>query len=242
MQQPFDLSGVTAWITGAGRGIGLACARAFADSGANVVGIDMSISDELSEITEFTKSIDVGDGGAVKQAAEDLLKAGLVPDVLVNNAGITRDGMVWKLSSEDWQSVINVNLTGAFHLTQAVFPSMRERGSGSIINITSINGMRGKLGQSNYAAAKAGMIGLTKTNAIEGGRFGIRVNAVAPGMVETEMAKQLPEEVKQKARDESALNRLAQPEDIANCVMFLASPLSRHITGQVIKVDGGQYI
>ncbi len=242
MQQPFDLSGVTAWITGAGRGIGLACARAFADSGANVVGIDMSISDELSAITEFTKSIDVGDGDAVKQAAEDLLKAGLLPDVLVNNAGITRDGMVWKLSTEDWQRVINVNLTGAFNLTKAVFPSMREKGSGSIVNITSINGMRGKLGQSNYAAAKAGMIGLTKTNAIEGGRFGIRVNAVAPGMVETEMAKQLPEEIKQKAKDESALNRLAQPEDIANCVMFLASPLSRHITGQVIKVDGGQYI
>lgn len=242
MQQPFDLSGVTVWITGAGRGIGLACARAFADSGANVVGIDMSISDELSAITEFTKSIDVGDAEAVKKAAEDLHNAGLAPDVLVNNAGITRDGMVWKLSSEDWQSVINVNLTGAFHLTQAVFPSMREKGSGSIINVTSINGMRGKLGQSNYAAAKAGMIGLTKTNAREGGRFGIRVNAVAPGMVETEMAKQLPEEVKQRAKDESALNRLAQPEDIANCIMFLASPLARHITGQVIKVDGGQYI
>ncbi|MHC4839331.1 MAG: SDR family oxidoreductase, partial [Planctomycetota bacterium] len=183
MQQPFDLSGTTVWITGAGRGIGLACARAFSDSGANVVGLDMSISDALKGITEFTKELAVGDAAAVKSTCDDLLKSGLIPDVLVNNAGITRDGVVWKLSTEDWQRVLNVNLTGAFHLTQAVFPSMREKGAGSVVNITSINGMRGKLGQSNYAAAKAGLIGLTKTNAKEGGRFGIRVNAVAPGMV-----------------------------------------------------------
>jgi acetoacetyl-CoA reductase/3-oxoacyl-[acyl-carrier protein] reductase len=240
--EPLDFTGQTAWVTGAGRGIGLACAQAFHERGATVVGMDLSITPELAEVAQHTVELDISDAPSVKRHADALMEAGIVPDVLVNNAGITRDGMVWKLSAEDWTRVLDINLSGAFYLTQQVFPAMREKGAGSIVNITSINGERGKLGQSNYAAAKAGLIGFTKTCAREGGRFGIRVNAVAPGMVETEMAKALPAEVKQRAIDESALGCLAQPADVANCVLFLASPLARHITGQVIRVDGGQYI
>ncbi len=239
---PLDLTGRAAWVTGAARGIGLACVRALALHGARVVGLDLKLSPELLAVAPDSRELNVADPAAVAQVAAALAEAGLAPEILVNNAGITRDGVLWKLSPQEWSSVLDVNLTGAFNLLHEAVPLMRAFGRGSVVNITSINGERGKFGQSNYSAAKAGLIGLTKAAAREAGRFGIRVNAVAPGMVETEMAEKLPPEVKQRAVDESVLGRIAQPEDVANCVLFLASPLAAHITGQVIRVDGGQYI
>lgn len=239
---PLDLTGRVAWVTGAARGIGLACVRTLAGHGARVVGFDLELSPELLKVAPDSRELNVADAESVALVAAQLAEAKLAPEILVNNAGITRDGVVWKLSDADWSSVLDVNLSGAFHLLRAAIPLMRASGRGSIVNITSINGERGKFGQSNYSAAKAGLIGLTKAAAREAGRFGIRVNAVAPGMVETEMAQSLPPEVKQRAVDESVLGRIAQPDDVANCVLFLASPLATHITGQVIRVDGGQYI
>jgi 3-oxoacyl-[acyl-carrier protein] reductase len=146
------------------------------------------------------------------------------------------------MTEEQWDKVINVDLKGTFNFIRAVAPLFREQKSGKIINITSINGLRGKFGQSNYSAAKAGTIGLTKTVAREMGKYNVNVNSVAPGMILTEMFKDLPEEFKQKAADETVFNRLGDPDDVAHIVSFLASDKSRHITGEVIKVDGGQYI
>jgi len=175
---------------------------------------------------------------AVAQAAATL--GGLT--VLVHSAGITRDRVTWKLTPEDWDAVMEVNLDAAFHLTRAAIPIMRENGGGALVYVSSINGERGKFGQSAYAASKAGLHGLAKTVAREVGRFGIRVNVVAPGMVRTPMTDALPEEVKQAARDDSCLGRLAEPGDIASVIAFLVSPAAGHITGQVIRVDGGQYL
>ena len=168
-----------------------------------------------------------------------------IPDaisLLVNNAGITRDRSMVNMSDEEWQSVLSVNLTGAFHVTRALAPAMRKAGYGRIVNIASINGMRGKFGQANYSASKAGLIGLTKTLARELGPKGITVNAVAPGMVMTDMARGLPEEVVARAKAESVLPELALPADVANLVLFLLSDAARMITGEVIRVDAGQYI
>ncbi|MCC6466058.1 MAG: SDR family oxidoreductase [Planctomycetes bacterium] len=236
-----SLPGRVAWVTGAARGIGLAVAQALRAAGARVVGMDLRGSAELAACCETVRELDVSSFAAVEEAAAELAAQGLAPDVLVNNAGITRDGVLWKLTEADWDAVLDVNLKGAFNLLRHGAPLMRAHNrGGSVVNITSINGIRGQFGQSNYSASKAGMIGLTKAAARELGKAGIRVNAVAPGMVETEMAAGLPAEVRQKAMDETLLGRLAQPADIANCVLFLASDLGRHITGQVIQVDGGQ--
>jgi acetoacetyl-CoA reductase/3-oxoacyl-[acyl-carrier protein] reductase len=164
------------------------------------------------------------------------------PALLVNNAGITRDRSLTKMSDDEWGSVIAVNLTGAFHMIRAVAPGMVAAGFGRIVNITSINGIRGKFGQANYTAAKAGLIGLTKTSARELGPKGISVNAVAPGMVLTEMALALPAEFRDRALQETVLKRLVEPADVANAVVFLLSDAARMITGQVLQVDSGQLI
>ena len=163
-------------------------------------------------------------------------------DILVNNAGINWDSVIWKMTEEHWDKVIDVNLKGYFNYIRAVSPIFREQKSGKIVNVTSINGIRGKFGQSNYSASKAGIIGLTKTVARELGKYGINVNAIAPGAIETDMIKEAPENVRQMAIDEIVLKRIGQPEEVSNVVAFLCSELARHITGEVIKVDGGQYI
>lgn len=238
----FNLSGQVAWISGASRGIGLAVARSLCEQGARVVGVDLKVSEELRQIATESVELDVSNFDAVVAIAAVLGKQGLTPDVLVNNAGITKDGVVWKLSEADWDGVLDVNLKGTFNLTRAALPFMREKNAGSVICISSINGLRGKFGQSNYAASKAGMIGFAKAVAREGGKFGVRVNVVAPGMVETEMAANVPEAIRQKALDETLLGKLATPQDIANAVLFLASGFAKHITGQVLQVDGGQYL
>jgi 3-oxoacyl-[acyl-carrier protein] reductase len=240
-REAFDFSGRVVWITGAARGIGFACAQAFVSRGAHVVGFDLAHDDALKSVATPVE-LNIADARAVADAAAHLAGQDLKPDVLVNNAGITRDAVLWKMSNDDWTSVLDVNLSGAFYMTRAAVPLMRPLGRGAIVNIASINGERGKFGQTNYSAAKAGLIGLTRSAAREGGRFGIRVNAVSPGMIETELAAGLPEEVRQGALKETSLGRLGQAEDVANAVMFLASPLARHITGQVLRVDGGQYM
>jgi NAD(P)-dependent dehydrogenase (short-subunit alcohol dehydrogenase family) len=163
-------------------------------------------------------------------------------DVLVHAAGITRDAVLWKMTPAMWREVLAVNLDAAFHLLQVAVPRMRARGGGSIVLISSINGERGKFGQANYAASKAGLIGLARTTAREVGRFGVRSNVVAPGMILTPMTRDLPEEIRARAEAETALGRLGTPEDVARVVLFLASNLSAHVTGQTLRVDGGQLI
>lgn len=241
-REGFDFTGQVAWVTGAARGIGLAVARAFHARGAKVVGFDLDVSPELRKFAAEAVEIDVSNYSGVSAVCATLAKEGLAPSVLVNNAGVTRDSVVWKMSEESWDLVLDVNLKGAFNLTREALPLMRQKNLGSIVCISSINGLRGKFGQANYAASKAGLIGFAKSVAREAGKFGVRVNVVAPGMVETEMAQKVPAEIRQKALEESLLGRLAAPEDVANAVLFLSSVLGRHITGQVLQVDGGQYL
>ncbi len=177
---------------------------------------------------------------AVKTAVEAFGRI----DILVNNAGMNWDGVCWKMSEEQWDRVIAVNLKGYFNFTRQVAPLLKEQKYGKIINVTSINGMRGKFGQTNYSASKAGIIGYTKAVAKELGAFGVNVNAVAPGLIETAMLKdsEARDKIIDLAMAEMALKRIGQPEDLASVIAFLASDKARHITGEVIKVDGGQYI
>ena len=184
-------------------------------------------------------AVDITDGAAVTAAVARLP---VPPLLLVNNAGITRDRSLLKMSDEEWRSVLEVNLTGAFHLIRAVAPGMVAAGYGRVVNLASINGLRGKFGQGNYAASKGGLIALTKTAARELGQKGVTVNAVAPGMVLTEMAMALPEEHRARALEESVLKRLPEVGDIAAAVLFLLSDAARNITGEVLRVDAGQYI
>jgi acetoacetyl-CoA reductase/3-oxoacyl-[acyl-carrier protein] reductase len=227
-----------ALVTGGARGIGRCIAEQLVEAGAEVFVFDLNEDPDNRAPGEF-HAVDVGDPAAVRKAIETLPSE---ITLLVNNAGITRDRTIAKMNDEEWQAVIDVNLSGVFYLTRALAPGMREAGGGRIVNITSINGIRGKFGQANYCAAKAGIIGLTKTTARELGAKGITVNAVAPGMVLTEMAKKLPPDILQKALDETTLKQLTGPGDIADAVLFLLSDKARCITGEVLKVDAGQYI
>jgi len=232
------ISGRAALVTGGGRGIGRAIAAALHGAGAKVFVFERDVVGEPgpwhSEV-----AVDVADGEAVRAAVAALPEA---PVLVVNNAGITRDRSLSKITDAEWQAVIDVNLTGAANVLRAVVPGMTKAGGGRIVNITSINGLRGKFGQANYAAAKAGLIGLTKTAARELGKKGVTVNALAPGMVLTEMTLALDQRFRDGALAEAALDYLAAPEDIANAVLFLLSDAARCITGQVLQVDSGQYI
>lgn len=233
----FDFSGHRAVVTGASRGIGRAIADALDAAGAEVDAFD--VGDPDGNFPHRFVRVDIADADAVREAVGELPAS---PSFLVNNAGITRDRSLVKMSDADWAAVLAVNLTGAFNMIRAVAPRMSTQGFGRIVNITSINGLRGKFGQANYAAAKAGLIGLTKTAAREFGKRGITVNAVAPGMVMTDMARALPAEIIARAAGEAALEELAEPDDISNAVLFLLSDAARAITGEVLRVDAGQYI
>jgi len=231
-----DFHGHLAVVTGAARGIGGSIADALAAAGASVYAFDI---DAPGHSRFQYRQVDASDPAAVEAAVAALPRT---PTLLVNNAGITRDRTLAKMSDVEWSSVLSVNLTGAFHLIRAIGPRMAAQGFGRIVNITSINGLRGKFGQGNYAASKAGLIGLTKTAAREFGRAGVTVNAVAPGMVMTAMARTLPAEVIAQASREAALAALAEPDDVAQAVLFLLSDGARAITGEILRVDAGQYI
>lgn len=246
-----DLRGSSALVTGGISGIGAAISLKLAQCGANVAMIDRKPEHEAAEILQQIRETgvnalfiqaEISDFNAASRAVQTALNEFGNLDILVNNAGINRDGVVWKMNEEQWDDVINVNLKGYFNYIRAVAPLFRDRQSGKIVNITSINGLRGKFGQSNYAASKAGIIGLTKSVARELGKYNVNVNAIAPGLIETEMMKNAGENVYAAALEEIILKRLGQPEDIANLAAFLCSGMARHITGEVIKVDGGQYI
>lgn len=251
MALAIDLAGKVALVTGGSMGIGKAAVLEFAKAGADVAFTYRSHQDEAMEIASTVESLgvkalalkaDVADHGRVGQVvAETIGKLGGL-DFLVNNAGMNWDGVIWKMSEEQWDRVIDVDLKGCFNFLNAVTPHMRQNGGGSIVNVTSINGLRGKFGQSNYTAAKGGVIALTKTVARELGRSDVNVNAIAPGLIETEMVAEAPEAVKEKALGEIILGRLGQPSEVAQAIVWLCSPMARHITGQVINVDGGQYI
>ncbi len=204
-------------------------------------GYDVGVLDVQFDASEvWGRAIDVSNSEQVNAAIAEFGEEGL--DVLVNNAGIVRDNVSWKMTDEEWQQVIDVNLTGAFNCCRASIPFMRSANKGSIVNIASINGLRGKFGQTNYSAAKAGVIGLTKALAKETAKFNVTVNAIAPGMIETKILDDLSDGQRVAALSEILLGRIGKAEDVAGAVAFLCSERARFITGEVIKVDGGQYI
>lgn len=228
-------------ITGGSSGIGEITARLFAGSGARVVIVDLQPPKTSLTNSRFLLT-DVSDFTAVQKCVETILAEERAIDCLINNAGISRDATVWNMSEEQWDAVLDTNLKGAFNFIHHTAPHFRETRRGKIVNVSSINGLRGKFGLANYSAAKAGLIGLTKTVAKELGRYNVNVNAVAPGYVLTPLTQNLPEKIIDEAKAETVFGRLAVPEDIANVIAFLCSDLARHITGEVIKIDGGQYI
>ena len=238
-RDPSELSGRRAIVTGGSRGIGRAIADQLAAAGVEVHVFDLEDAEGGTGVPFTVHKVNVADAGAVGAAVEALPGAAAI---LVNNAGITRDRSLMKMSDAEWADVIAVNLTGAFNMIRAVAPGMAAAGGGRIVNVSSINGLRGKFGQANYAASKAGLIGLTKTAARELGAKAITVNAVAPGMVLTEMTLALRQEFRDAALNDAVLTQLAEPGDIAAAVLFLASDAARVITGQVLQVDAGQYI
>lgn len=242
------LKGKKALVTGSSRGIGRKIVEVFLANGAEVWGLCSKPSAAKAELESFanekgTKFHEIcANVGNAKQLSE-VVKAALTEaenfDILVNNAGITRDGLSFRMKMEDWQDVLNVNLTGAFVVTQIVSNAMLRARSGSIINMSSIVGLHGQGGQVNYAASKGGLIAYSKSLAKEVGARGIRVNCIAPGFVETDMTAVLKEDLKKSMIDAVPLKRAGKPEDIANVALFLASDLSSYVTGQVIGVDGG---
>ena len=242
------LEGKTALITGAARGIGKAIALKFAAEGANIAFTDLRI-DETGEATEHEiASIGVKCKGYASNAAdfeeshhvvEEIIQDFGRIDILINNAGITKDGLMMRMSEQQWDAVINVNLKSAFNFIHAVTPVMMRQKSGSIVNMSSVVGVSGNAGQANYAASKAGMIGLAKSIAKELGSRGIRANAIAPGFIITEMTGALSEEVRNEWAKQIPLRRGGTPEDVANVALFLASDLSSYVSGQVINVCGG---
>jgi 3-oxoacyl-[acyl-carrier protein] reductase len=236
-----------AFVTGAGQGIGRMTAMTFAREGAKVIIADINltaaeaVAEEINSADGKAKAvhINVGNAESVEKAFADAVEWGGRLDALVNNAGITRDARLQKMSEEQFDAVINVNLKGVWLCGRAAAPHMVAQGSGSIINAASIVGIHGNFGQSNYVATKSGVIGMTKTWARELGPAGIRCNAVAPGFTMTEMISTVPEKVLDSIRERTPLRRLGSPEDIANAYLFLASDESTFITAQVIQVDGG---
>jgi len=247
------LEGKNAIVTGGSQGIGTATSLMMAEEGANVCLTYRNHKEAAEAVQQAIegmgrKAVCVKCDISSFAEAETVVKTALAAfgriDILVNNAGMNWDGVCWKMTEEQWDRVLEVNLKGYFNFTRHTAPLFKEQKYGRIINVTSINGMRGKFGQTNYAASKAGIIGYTKAVAKELGAFGVTVNAVAPGLIETAMLRE--SEARDKIIDlamaEIVLKRVGQPEDLANVIAFLASDKARHVTGEVIKVDGGQYI
>jgi 3-oxoacyl-[acyl-carrier protein] reductase len=246
-----ELDGKNAIVTGGSMGIGKAICVELARAGANVAlnyrRHDTEARAVVSEVERLgRKGLAVKADVASFKDAENMVQAVLGEwgsvHILVCNAGINWDGVIWKMTEEQWDTVITTNLKGYFNYNRAVAGIFKDQKYGKIVNISSINGLRGKFGQTNYAASKGGEIAMTKALAKELGKFNVNVNCVAPGMVMTEMAEKIPVEFLEKAVDETVLGRIATSTDVANVVVFLCTDRSRHVTGEVIKVDGGQYI
>lgn len=245
------LEGKNAIVTGGSRGIGTAVCLDLAENGANVALNYRKSASEAEQVVQRIREkgreglaiqSDVSSFQDAQKTVDKVVDEFGSVEILVNNAGINWDGVIWKMSEEQWDAVIQVDLKGTFNYCRILSPLFREQKYGKIVNITSINGMRGKFGQTNYSAAKAGVIGLTKALARELGRFNVNVNTVAPGFILTEMYETVPEEVKQTALSEIVLGRAGKPEEVAWVVSFLCSEKARHITGECIQVSGGQYI
>ena len=240
-----DLSGKVALVTGGSRGIGKAVARRLAGAGAKVALVDVVDPDELSKVADeigggaLAVQANVTDEGQVAEAVSQVEDSLGPIDVLVNNAGITRDGLLVRMSLENWGAVLDVNLKGVFIVTKAVARGMMKRRSGRVVNIASVVGITGNAGQANYSASKAGVIGFTKTVAKEMAPRNVLVNAVAPGFIDTDMTRALPEAAREMLLKLIPLGRLGGPDDVANAVLFLSCDLSSYVTGQVVVVDGG---
>ena len=243
-----NLTGKVALVTGASRGIGQATAIELAKAGADIIGNFMGNEAGAQETVEAIEALgrkaikikaNVGDADDVQAMVDEAHATFGHIDILVNNAGITRDGLLIRMKDSDWDEVLNINLKGVYLVTKAVAKLMVKQRAGRIINMTSVSGVTGNVGQANYAAAKAGVIGFTKTCAKELAARGITVNAIAPGFIETAMTDVLPEKIKEGIAATVPLGRMGQPEEIAGVVTFLASDFASYITGQVLNVDGG---
>ncbi|KIC61799.1 3-oxoacyl-[acyl-carrier-protein] reductase [Chryseobacterium taiwanense] len=241
------LEGKVALITGATRGIGRGIAEKFAQQGAKVAFTYAGSVDKAKELEETLSSVtqikgyqsDASDFDAAQTLIDEVIAEFGQIDILINNAGITRDNLLLRMSKDDWDTIIKVNLDSVFNLTKAVIKPMMKARSGSIINMTSVVGISGNAGQANYAASKAGVIGFTKSVALELGSRNIRCNAIAPGFIATEMTAALDEKATQKWNEAIPMKKLGKPEDIANACVFLGSEMSSYITGQTLNVDGG---
>ena len=241
------LEGKKALITGALRGIGKTIADLFIAEGAEVWGLDYKTPDDLADRIDTAKGklhwiqLDLSDTPAVDGVIDSAVKESGGFDILVNNAGITRDNLSFRMSIEEWQKVIDVNLTAAFLVARTVARDMIRKRAGSIINMSSVIGIHGNGGQANYAASKAGLIGVTKSLANEVASRGVRVNAIAPGYIDTDMTSVLPEEIRKKMIDIIPMKRMGVQKDVAETALFFASDSSSYITGQVLPVDGGMF-
>jgi 3-oxoacyl-[acyl-carrier protein] reductase len=250
MEERLKLAGKVALITGAAQGIGKAVALLLARHGADIVVADINLERAEETVKEIqglgrraiAMKVDVANLDQVERMVEAILEKFGKIDILVNNAGIARDKLVLRMTEEDWDAVLNINLKGTFHCTKAVVRHMSKQRSGKIVSIASVVGEMGNAGQANYAASKAGVIGFTKTIAREFAQRGINVNAIAPGYIETPMTDALPEKAKEELKRLIPTERLGQPEDVAEAVLFLVSEASSYITGQVLNVNGGIYM
>lgn len=246
----FSLAGSTALVTGAARGIGAAIAETLAGLGADIALVDLPGRDGEAVREKIRKAgrrsafypADVRDFARAEEVAARCISEWDHLDILVANAGALHDWCSWKMPPEDWREVIEVNLSGAFAYVRALAPFLRRQGKGRVVLISSVSGLRGKFGQCNYAAAKAGLLGLARSLARELGPSGVTVNVVAPGMIRSPMTQALPPVLIESAKRESVLGRIGKPGDVAAAVAFLCSPAASHITGAVLRVDGGQAI
>ncbi|WP_461057021.1 3-oxoacyl-ACP reductase FabG [Silanimonas algicola] len=243
-----ELNGEIALVTGASRGIGAAIADLLASKGATVIGTATTengaaaIGERLKPLGGHGRALDVTDGAAVEALVDAIAKEFGAVTILVNNAGITRDNLLMRMKDEDWNAILDTNLSSIFRTSKAVMRGMMKARKGRIINIASVIGVTGNAGQANYAAAKAGIIGFSKSMAREIGSRNITVNVVAPGFIETDMTRDLPEDAKAKMLADIALGRLGSPRDIAEAVAFLAGPAAAYITGETLHVNGGMHM